>query len=290
VAGLAEATDCTGNQACVSGLRFANSQVGYAYGPNALFLTTDAGQHWQRQSGNGYGLEIANGTVLRAVSNCLPGCPFAIQRAAVGSDSWTAVALPASGQTSGVQLVRSGHLAALLTEGHVAGGVQHATSVLFSSTDDGAHWAARGEPCPQGSTEVDSTAVSIGSDDGSITVLCAPRDARQSQFTMTSTDGGGHFGTTLHNLGSATGTVLGTASRSVQLVSMEALYLSTDGGNNWQRVDKLPGGGPIQAIYIGFESGTVGRVLAPDASSAFGADRVWTTTDAGRSWTAHTFG
>ena len=142
------------DQACITGLRFANPQVGYAYGQNALFLTTDAGRHWQRLSGGAYGLEIANGTVLRVISSCLPGCPFRMQRAAIGSDSWTTVSTLAGAQTSGAQLVRNGHLAALLTEGHTAGGAQHATSVLFTSTDDGAHWASRGEPCPQGSTEI----------------------------------------------------------------------------------------------------------------------------------------
>jgi photosystem II stability/assembly factor-like uncharacterized protein len=290
VAGLAEASDCIANQACVSGLRFANSHIGYAYGPNALFMTTDAGQHWQRQSLAGAsGLEVADGIVVRVSSKCLPGCDFTVERSAVGSTTWQSVPLPTGGQTSGAQLSRAGNLVALLTEGHIAGGAQHATSVLFTSTNGGVSWTARGEPCPQGSTEYDSTAVSTASD-GSITVLCAPRDGHQVHFTMTSTDGGGHFGSTLHNLGSAISTVLGTASRSVQLVSMDALYLSTDGGNNWRRVDKLPGGGPLQASFIGFESDTVGRVLEPDADATFGASRVWTTTDAGRSWTVRSFG
>lgn len=290
VAGLQEASDCTGNQACIGSLRFANSQVGYAYGMNSLFLTTDAGQHWQRLSGGAYGLEIADGSVLRAISSCLPGCPFRMQRATVGTDSWTTVSTLAGAQTSGAELVRNGHLAALLTMGHTAGGAQHATSVLFTSTDDGTSWTSRGEPCPQGGTEYDSTAVSTASD-GSITVLCSSRNAQQPHFTMTSTDGGGHFGTTLHNLGAANSSVIGTASRSVQLVNLDALYLSIDGGHNWQRVDKLPGGGPLGAIYIGFESDTVGRVLAQTpGSTTNGADQVWTTTDAGRSWTAHSFG
>src|SRR6185437_3703809 len=192
VAGLDEESDCVNDQACITGLRFANPQVGYAYGQNALFLTTDAGRHWQRLSGGAYGLEIANGTVLRVISSCLPGCPFRMQRAAIGSDSWTTVSTLAGGQTSGALLVRNGHLAALLTEGHTAGGAQHATSVLFTSTDDGAHWASRGEPCPQGSTEYDSTSLSAALD-GSITVLCSPRDAQHAHFTMTSTDGGAHF-------------------------------------------------------------------------------------------------
>jgi photosystem II stability/assembly factor-like uncharacterized protein len=286
VAGLAEASDCTGDQACVSGLRFANSQVGYAYGPSALFMTTDAGQHWQRQSLAGAsGLEVADGIVVRVSSKCLPGCDFTVERSVVGSTSWQSVPLPAGGQTSGAQLARAGNLVALLTEGHIAGGAQHATSVLLTSTTGGVSWTARGEPCPQGSSEYDSTAVSTAAD-GSITVLCSSRDAQQAHFTMTSTDGGGHFVRAPQSLGASNSSAIGTASRSVQLVSLDALYRSTDGGSSWQRVS-----GPAGASYIGFESDTVGRVLAQTpGSTTYGADQVWTTTDAGRSWTAHSFG
>jgi photosystem II stability/assembly factor-like uncharacterized protein len=274
---------------CVQHLRFVDDQIGYAYGSDALFMTTDGGQHWQRQSGGAYGLEAADGTVLRVVSTCLPGCPFTVQRAAVGSSDWTAVALPGGGQTAGARLARAGRQVALLTEGHVAGGAQHATSVLFTSTDDGAGWAARGEPCPQSGAEVDSTAVTIAPD-GSITILCARRGGDARHFTMTSTDGGAHFTAAAATLGAANGDGLGAASSSVLLVSLDLLYRSTDGGNHWGRVDKLPGGGPLAASFIGFETSTTGRVLEADAGGGPGSTRVWTTTDAGRSWTVHTFG
>jgi photosystem II stability/assembly factor-like uncharacterized protein len=288
VAGLTQYTECSSTLACIGTLRFASPLVGYAYGPNALFLTTDGGQHWQRQTGGAYGLEAANGTVLRVASRCLPGCDFTVQRAAVGSSDWSTVPLPGGGQTSGAQLVRGGHLAALLTEGHVAGGAQHATSVLFTSTDDGASWTSRGEPCPQSGTEYDSNALTIAPDD-SITILCSARGGTERHITMTSTDGGTHFTAAPAVLGAATGNVLGAASSSTLLVSLDVLYLSTNGGASWGRVDKLPGGGPIQASYIGFETSTTGRVLEADASGGAGSSTVWTTTDAGRSWTAHAF-
>ena len=103
---------------------------------------------------------------------------------------------------------------------------------------------------------------------------------------MTSTDGGAHFVQAPQSLGAANSSVIGTASRSIQLVSMDALYRTTDGGSSWQRVT-----GPGSAMYLGFESDTVGRVLAQDANSAtVGASQVWTTTDAGKSWIAHSFG
>ncbi|HJQ03178.1 MAG TPA: hypothetical protein VJ851_16395 [Jatrophihabitans sp.] len=288
VADLTQLANCLPTRACIGTLRFATPQVGYAYGPSALFMTTDGGRHWQQQTGGANGLEAADGTVVRVISNCLPGCTFRIERANIGSTDWTTVPLPAGGQTSAAQLARAGNRVALLTEGHVSGGAQHATSVLFTSTDGGASWNSRGEQCPQGNVEYDSTAVTIAPD-GSITILCGARNNTERHFTMTSTDGGAHFTAAPTVLGSATGNGLGAASASTLLVSLDLLYLSTDGGRTWGRVDKLPGGGPLQADYIGFETGTVGRVLETDANGEVGATTVWTTTDAGRSWTSHTF-
>jgi photosystem II stability/assembly factor-like uncharacterized protein len=278
----------------VTGLRFATARIGYAFGPTALYLTTDGGASWQRErSGSAYSLEIVDGSVLRVSGQepgCAPGCAFSVQRAALGSSDWHAVALPPGGQTAGAQLAASGRTVVLATFGHVAGGAENATSVLFTSTDGGAGWRKVGEPCPQGSgtggaTEVDTVAVTVAPD-GSITGLCRPRGSGGAQFTVTSTDGGARFTAAPASLGAAIGSVLGAASARILLVSLDQLYRSTDGGRHWQRTGD---GGPGEAGYIGFESSSVGRVLGIDASGATGSTTVWTTTDAGRSWTASTF-
>lgn len=278
--------NCQGN--CISQLRFANSMVGYAYGLSALYLTTDGGDSWVRQDGQAAALEIGDGTVLRVTSQdgCPPGCTYRLQRAMIGSSSWQTVQLPAGGQGTRVQLVRNGHLAVLATYANFAGGAEHTATPLFVSTNDGVSWTSRGEVCPQtGGTEVDTRAVAVAPD-GSISVLCTTRGGTDAQFTMTSTDGGGHFTAAPSSLGAAPGDLLGAASASQLFVSLDELYRSTDGGKHWQRTRSQ---GPDTASYIGFETPTVGRVLGLPANGTMGTPTVWTTTDAGQSWTAYTF-
>src|SRR5690606_13371169 len=141
----------------VEHLRFATDRIGYAFGQGALYLSGDGGRTWQRQSGGALALETLDGNVIRVATTCLPGCPMSLQTAAVGSTEWRP-ANPATispGMRPGGALVRSGRAASLAVFGHAAGGASNATTKLYLSGDDGAHWSARGEPCPQGG---DSTA------------------------------------------------------------------------------------------------------------------------------------
>jgi len=109
------------------------------------------------------------------------------------------------------------------------------------------------------------------------------RGARGTQFTSTSTDGGATFraGGPLAS-GSSAGGLLGAASAQVQFVMSDALYRTGDGGNTWQPVAAVTLG-PGTGIFVGFESAAVGRVVTDSGRT------VWTTRDAGLTWTAHTF-
>lgn len=290
---------------CVTSLRFADNLVGYAFGPDAFYATVNGGDTWTRQSGGADALEIAGGTVLRVTTStpgCPPGCVYRVQRSPLGSSSWQDVVLPAAGQGVGVQLVRSGPVAALLTLANPAGGAGSATSVLFTSGDDGASWTARGEPCPRGTdsagkpgVERDSRAVALAAD-RSLTVLCAARGVTQPQFTMTSTDAGASFTAAPATLPQGRGGLIAAASAKVLLVEADQLYRSTDGGRTWRLTVDTPsaGAGPTRGIFLGFESSSVGRLLAfgqtDEANLATALPRMWTTSDAGATWDAHTFG
>ena len=74
---------------CVQHRRFANDSIGYAFGQSALFMTTDGGQHWQRQKGMGAdALETLSGNVILAhLENASP--PI-VARAPIGSANWVA--------------------------------------------------------------------------------------------------------------------------------------------------------------------------------------------------------
>jgi hypothetical protein len=293
---LSQTDSCSGS--CVSGLRFANPEVGYAFGINSFFLTTDGGRHWAKQAGgSAYSLEVVDGSVLRVIQQ-VPVCDscnvFTVQRSAIGGTDWRNVELPAGSQSVvDAQLAASGRTVVLATFGHTAGGAQNATSVLFTSTDGGASWRKVGEPCPRVSGgvangEVDTVAVAVAPD-ASITGLCAPRGSTGGRFTVTSTDGGGHWAAAPASLGAAAGgDVLGAASATTLFVSLDHLYRSTDGGRHWQRTDNGDKG-PGAASWIGFENSSVGRVLEVDGPGTAASAKVWTTTDAGHGWTANTF-
>ena len=92
-------TNCT--HVCVSGIRFATPNIGYAF-RSALEMTTNGGSTWHRQRGNAIGLGITNGTAVRVAANhpggCPPGCTFRVLRSAVGSDEVARDGRPARGR------------------------------------------------------------------------------------------------------------------------------------------------------------------------------------------------
>jgi photosystem II stability/assembly factor-like uncharacterized protein len=275
---------------CIQHLRFATDDIGYAYGRSALFMTTDGGANWQRQPGGADALETLDGNVIRvvdqALGGCVPGCDYNVQTAPLGSATWRSVDLPGTydkGSSSGVALARTGNRAFVEVFGHTAGGGQDATSILYASADDGATWTRRDEPCPQSAAhEVDSSAITTAAD-GSLAVLCLPRGGTGPGFTAVSIDGSGPFRAgrpfPFELVG---GGMLGAASATVQLVLTDQLYRSADGGQTWRTVPAVTLG-PGEPTFVGFESETVGRVVT-DAGRT-----IWTTRDAGLTWTQHRF-
>jgi photosystem II stability/assembly factor-like uncharacterized protein len=275
---------------CIHHVRFATDQIGYAFGPSALFMTTDGGVNWQRDAGGADALETLDGNVIRVVDQagggCVPGCDYNVQTTSIGSATWRSADLPGTydhGSTTGVALVRTGHRAFIEVFGHVAGGGQDATSLLYTSSDDGVSWTRHNEPCPPSPRgEVDSSAITAAAD-GSVAVLCMPRGAASPGFTAVSPDGSAPFraGGRLPSDPTASG-LLGAASQQVQLVLSDALYRTADGGQSWRLVSAVPLGRG-EPIFVGFESASVGRVVT-DAGRT-----IWTTRDAGQTWTKHTF-
>jgi len=281
---LTQADTCTSDCDQISHLRFANSLVGYAYGPNAFYLTTDGGASWHQQPGGyAYGLEVVAGSVFRVsaqAAGCAPGCDFRLQRSAIGGNSWQDVPLPAGGRNAAAELAVSDRTMVLATYGNPAGGAEDETSVLFISTDAGANWHRVAEPCPrQLSNEVDTTGVTVAPDD-SISLLCVLRGPNWEAGTVTSTDGT-HF-EQLRPAPASDGIGAVSAHHLYLLGGVNGFYESTDSG---QRA--VPDGPPV-GYYIGFESTTVGRVIGSDHSGG-GREGTWTTTDAGKSWTYHPF-
>jgi hypothetical protein len=271
---------------CIAHIRFANDKIGYAYGRNVLFMTTDAGTHWIPQKGGADALETLSDNVIRVTDGggCPPGCSYQVRTAAVGSEQWQAARLPGTVSGNSVLLNRTGHAAYLLIQQHPAGGAGMQQPTLLTSSDNGRTWANPGHtPCPQDSGrsgEIDGSLMTTA-EDGSLSLVCTARGGPPSaQFTVTSTNGGTTFRPGSRGAFGDMAEALGAASSSVLVVSADDMYRSTDGGQSWH---PLGAAGPGKASWIGFESATVGRAISANYRT------IWTTTDAGATWSNHTF-
>jgi photosystem II stability/assembly factor-like uncharacterized protein len=268
---------------CVHSIRFANDQVGYAFGPSAFFMTTDGGATWAQQRGGALQLETLDDNVIRVTgtdSGCPGPCVRGIETSAVGSTDWTPATFSAdSASVNAVLLARgNGGYAYLLVTRNPAGGSSDATSTLYRSTDLGASWHAAGEPCPRAGQEIDSTAVAGGAD-GRVAVLCVKRQAPSRFSVATSTDGGAHFAEQSGEIRIAA-TLLTGDPETVLVAAGDGMARSTDGGATWQRVQDVSG--PIG--WVGFESQQVGRAVSADGTT------IWTTRDGGATWHSASIG
>lgn len=276
-------------QTCLTNVRFADATDGYLFGQNVLYMTHNAGATWQAQP-DGMGaeaIETLDGNVIRVKSECQPGCPAVVQTAAIGSTDWTTRSLPGTTPGDGTVLVRWHSDAYILAKGHTAGGAENATSVLFSSTDDGATWASHGEPCPQGgggpaNGEVDSTALTVASD-GTLDVECTVR-GEQDSFVIRSTDQGGFVRAGSEPL-SASGGIFVAEGKQILFAQGDGgvMYRSTDGGATWTEDADFH---LVDVVWAGFESDTDGRMVVQAQDQ--GA-QIWTTRDAGAHWSTSSF-
>lgn len=268
----------------VTHLRFATTSTGYAFGPEVLYLTHDGGRTWTKQDGGALALETLDNNVIRVSTACLPGCPMLIQTSAIGGSAWTTVTTIQPGMSPGVSLTRTGADAYLAVFGHTAGGAQDATTALWVSSDNGATWTNTGERCPQAgfdTGEVDTTFLSTASD-GAVGLVCSPRTSGTGwQFVDVYNPGQTVVKIAPRpTFGNGSVRAFALASQQIVIASLaDGTYRSTDGGQTFQRLGANSGSDPGPLQWLGFASPTVGHGLSQDGRT------VWTTTDAGWTWT-----
>ena len=292
VAALVGDKACTDQRTCISSLRFADSQHGYAFG-GALITTNDGGASWTRQvSPYVDALEATGGTVLRVVhtsAGCPPGCTYTVQRAAVGSATWKTLDTAAL-EGNRALLFRQGKAAYVFVLKNPAGGAGDAHASLLVSRDDGSTWAQRNDPCglsaPNAPEELDATAAAVAPD-GSLAVLCANRSSQRGSVVV-STDQARTFGPAAALPSNALGVSVSAASRSRFVVSATngpsyELLLTTNTGATWTRVASTPNIAGATKGFLGFTTASVATAAQPDRR------HLWRSLDGGATWSSQTW-
>jgi photosystem II stability/assembly factor-like uncharacterized protein len=292
---IASLTNCT--HACVSGLRFANSQVGYAF-RSSLEMTTDGGATWHKQPGNAVGLAVSGATVIRAVADhpdgCPPGCRFTVKAAPVGGTTWHRLAAPRV-TGDGADIEASGSTVVVTYSQNPAGGAPSAHVTMLLSRDGGTTWTTRKDPCGKRVAGEDDTASVATATHRRVAVLCQPRlGGHGHDFVLTSSDGGRHFGTA-HAITAAGGKrsayAVATTGHALLVATARfrgtrvryAVDVSRDDGQHWTRTLRTtgPSGGTLRN-FLGAESARVAHFVGNNHT-------VSRTSNAGRTWHTHRF-
>jgi photosystem II stability/assembly factor-like uncharacterized protein len=246
---------------CVSHLRFASSKIGYAFGANSLYMTTDGGTSWSpKNQGPTSSLEVAHETALRVSGSQL-------LKAKVGSPDWKPAVLPTPKATVRAPVVRA------LSHAYVPAA---RGDTIYASSDDGASWSTQTAPCA-GSIASMSAGV-----DGSLAVLCASPTDNSAPALFVSENGASSFTPWAGVTNQPERNVFAAANASTLFRSAPGrLDRSTDGGKTWQTVATGNADGLIS--FLGFENQTTGRWVTGDGST------IYTTADGGVYWTPYTF-
>jgi hypothetical protein len=177
-----------------AGVVFVDARTGYLFS-GQLLMTRDGGRHWARQPVRNVSDVLPEGTSVLALTYDHGGCPgpcdVRVERAPIGSGSWTTsplAALGAAGYTSlagaagGVVAIASGDRASASAKG-----------ALAISADSGAHWTGEGDPCGE-RRHREYDLIDAAADGATVAVLCGAHIGTERDFVITSTDGGHRFG------------------------------------------------------------------------------------------------
>lgn len=289
VAGILRAPLTQFRHTGVSGLRFANPQVGWAFGPS-LHATTDGGRTWAREAVPGGGRRVmalaADADQAIAVVNpCNARKPFAdcrrpvtIWRSSPPGSRWQRVGMDLPG---GYQAEAAVHG----DTGYVVIPNERLRHGAFVASSDGLNWSPRRNPCR---TDRDEQLLSVAPiTDTRVALQCvaaigfgkAAKHAYRSNDAAASTRSAGIaplLGITTQIAAAPDGTIA-MATSSIGSWT----YRNTRGSSWTTSVDLGDGGeGWNDIVFTTNQTGFV--VHGPEA--VFGPGELWGTTDAGASW------
>jgi photosystem II stability/assembly factor-like uncharacterized protein len=252
----------------VSQLRFANALDGYAFGP-ALWETDDGGATWANVPAPGQvtELETADGEAYALVTGAgsANSTSNELLISPVGSRQWQQVPTPTP-LGYGAQFAVSG------PNLYVLGG--NGDLVLLYSTDQGAHFSQRVDPCTAGLGGSVTAAA-----DGSSTLWAACPTGMMAE-AMLSTNGGVTWRVATQTEEFPNSLKLAAASSSVTLASPSYQTLSGS------LVQTTNGGSSFSVVLSGSSSSTVSWVGFSDPARAYAllAGGLFESSDGGATW------
>jgi hypothetical protein len=268
--------------ACLSNVRFATSKIGWLFGP-ALFRTSDGGQTWTRESSAAVlDVEAAHGVAMRATTaryECIT-CDSHIDRAHLPATSWQRLSAP--GGYLRPQLLLQGSDAYIVNYANGAGAGE---TYFRDSSDRGTTWTDIADPCAQPPRGYRASGASAAPG-GVLVVLCA-EVGKSAAAVQISTDRGKTFGArhavpgsflNADPIAAATGNTVAVAFSDPHA---RGILVSNDGGVTWRRaleLRKSPSSSNSFDALLGWQDAHTGR-------ASFNTDEIWTTRDAGRTWT-----
>ncbi|MGC8633365.1 MAG: hypothetical protein ACP5VP_01630 [Candidatus Limnocylindrales bacterium] len=278
----------------IMGLRFADRQNGWAYGPD-LWATHDGGTSWRRVTILGLSasavidaLEASGGTVTAVAYDVAVASPdggVRIASSPVGSDAWTlsSTQVPlGAGPVSEAQLVLAGDAGWILeVDRIVVGGAR-----LVGGT-----WSAWTAPC----SDVQGSAVLAAASPSELVAACdggtwghPANPAEQGEHLYVSHDGGATFAETGGMVPVQEPLLASPVAGTIVVGRGQALFASFDRGQTWRTaLDLAP---PAFLTYLGFTTPSQGVAIADESSGpGQSAGALFMTRDGGHTWAKVSF-
>jgi photosystem II stability/assembly factor-like uncharacterized protein len=273
----------------VTELRFANRQIGWAYGP-ALHATTDGGASWLPEAIPGGGrrvLAMTAGTdaAYLVESACKPNRP--LNHCHHPSILWTSQP-PGAGWTKvsvNLPVSNQGLLASVGWVAYVAIPRLYPDRDVLYATVDGTTWERRTVPCSKPRDETLTSVAPMAKRRVALLCIGDPGIGKSVKRVFRSNDAA----RTLRSAGTApllgiTSQLAATPDGTLALASFSSgswIYRNVE-GRTWTTAADLGDGGEGWND-IGFTTDTTGFVIhGPEAF--FGPGELWGTTDAGATW------
>jgi photosystem II stability/assembly factor-like uncharacterized protein len=282
----------------ITEIRMATSSVGWAFAP-ALFRTANGGRTWRKMTIPGGGKQVLSlavtGTAAYAiVSQCgyekgLCNGPLTAWRTSLTSTTWTHMSMPRPLHANVAASVAAFGSTVYVVNDRVENSLK---TQLFASTDGGAHFSARGNPCTSAeefslfeATPYSATKVGLlcdgnpGFSKAVKAVYLSGNTGRTDSYAGTMSLFGGSSGLTSAQLAISASGNLAVASWS----DGSFIDINDTHGTTWHQVIGSGDGG-AGFNDITYVSNKVAWVVGAPASMFADFGVLFKTTDAGRHW------